>query len=450
MKNENTVFEKIGNWVSHSVTLKLLVITILVLLLLIPSSMIMDLIAEREALSQAATEEVSMKWANNQQLNGPVLTIPLVYEYKEKEELKEVVKYLYLLPNNLQVDGEVVPEKLKRGIYEVIVYKSQLAVSGSFDLMEKVDRTNLKQIQYGKAFLTIGISDLRGIKEELAVDWGGVDCQVKPGSKVPSIITQGITVDLPNLESSMGTKVPFHFSLNLQGSRSISFVPVGGTTEVNVNSPWPSPSFYGNFLPDQRKVTGQGFEARWKVLQLNRNFPQSWVDEMQGSNLQAAAFGVDLIFPVDDYQKSIRSAKYAVMTILMTFLIFFLVEVLNKRKIHPFQYALVGLGLCLFYVLLVSISEHTDFNTAYAIAAFGVVAMIVLYSLTVFRKKKLSLLLLAVLVGAYSFLYVTLQLTDYALLMGSVGLTVMLAMTMYFTRNIDWYQLSIGKEEEKG
>jgi inner membrane protein len=134
------------------------------------------------------------------------------------------------------------------------------------------------------------------------------------------------------------------------------------------------------------------------------------------------------------------------MTISLTFLIFFLVEILNKRKIHPFQYALVGLALCLFYILLVSIFEHSNFNLAYGISTTGVIFMISLYSLSVFKKIKLSLKFLSTLVGLYGFLFVTLQLADYTLLMGSIGLTLILALTMYFTRNINWYKLNIETE----
>ena len=179
------------------------------------------------------------------------------------------------------------------------------------------------------------------------------------------------------------------------------------------------------------------------MLQLNRNFPQSWIDTGEAEKLQNAAFGVDLILPLDDYQKSMRSAKYAIMTIVLTFLIFFLVEILNGRKIHPFQYTLVGLALSLFYILLISISEHTNFNLAYAISTCAIVGMISLYSMSVFKMPKLSMLLVATLIGIYGFLFVTLQLADYALLMGSIGLTIILAITMYFTRNINWYKLNI-------
>ncbi|GAB4107824.1 cell envelope integrity protein CreD [Echinicola sediminis] len=446
MKNEINPIEKLGNWISHSVTLKLLVITFLALLLLIPATMIMGIIEERETLSDKATAEVSSKWANSQQINGPILTIPLLYEQVEQEEVKEIIKYLYVLPDQLTIQGEISPEKLRRGIYEVVVYKSQLRVSGDFQLSEKVDAKNLKEIQYDRAFLTIGISDLRGIKEEIGLQWAGQSLKVKPGTNIPDVLGSGITVELPDIGADVGKKIPFQFALNLQGSKNMSFVPVGGVTEVSLKSSWQSPSFNGNFLPDDRNVHKDGFEANWKVLQLNRNFPQSWTGVNQRENLNSAAFGVDLILSLDDYQKSMRSAKYAAMTIVITFLIFFLVEILNKIKIHPFQYALVGFALCLFYVLLVSITEHTQFNISYGISTFGIVTMIALYSLTIFKARKLTFLLVLILLGAYGFLYITLQLTDYALLMGSIGLTVILALTMYFTRKIDWYKMSIGKE----
>ncbi|MEM9340842.1 MAG: cell envelope integrity protein CreD, partial [Bacteroidota bacterium] len=207
-----------------------------------------------------------------------------------------------------------------------------------------------------------------------------------------------------------------------------------------LNSSWNAPSFYGSFLPTEREITDKGFISKWNVLELNRNFPQSWVGIHQ-HDISSSAFGVDLIIPIDDYQKSMRSAKYAVLTLSLTFLVFFLVEVMNKRKIHPFQYALVGLGICLFYILLISISEHTHFNFAYGISAAAIITMISLYSLTVFKRLKLSLILAATLIGIYAFVFVTLQLADFALLLGSIGLTVILGLTMFFTRNINWYKL---------
>ncbi|WP_462250775.1 cell envelope integrity protein CreD [Ekhidna sp.] len=446
MNTENTPMLRANSLLKNSVMLKLITITILMLLLLIPASMIKSIIQEREQLNNETTNEVSSKWAEEQLVNGPILTIPLTYEYEQEDKKYLTTKYWHILPENLDIDGNVTPEKLKRGIYEVVVYKSKLNVSGDFIINQKPDQQNLKAIKYDQAFLTIGIYDLRGIKNQIKLNWNGKDLKAKPGSIIPDLIYSGVTISVPNVKELLSQTIDFNFSLDLQGSRNLSFTPLGNTTVVNLKSPWPSPSFDGNFLPDEREITEEGFTASWSVLQLNRNYPQSWIGGSHKENLEYSAFGVNLILPLDDYQKSYRSAKYAAMSIALTFLIFFLVEVLNKRKIHPFQYALVGLALCLFYVLLVSISEHSNFNFAYGVSTLGVVTMISLYSLSVFKKIKLSMLLLATITAIYGFLFVTLQLADYALLMGSLGLTVILGLTMYFTRNINWYQLNIETE----
>jgi inner membrane protein len=443
MNTENTFIEKLSYLIKNSVMLKLVTITFLMLLLLIPASMIESIIEEREQLNNETTHEVSSKWANEQRINGPILTIPLIYEYEKENKKIKTRKYWQILPENLNIKGEIIPEKLKRGIYEVVVYKSLLNVSGDFFIKNQPDPNNLKEIQFDQAFLTVGISDLRGIKNEINLNWNGGYLNVNPGSKLQEIIYSGVTIDLPSLENQTETQIPFAFELNLQGSKNLSFIPLGSTTNVKLTSPWHSPSFDGNFLPDNRVIDENGFTAEWSILQLNRNYPQTWIGNGQRKQMEESSFGVNLILPLGDYQKSYRSAKYAVMTIALTFLIFFLVEILNKRKIHPFQYALVGLALCLFYVLLVSISEHTDFNIAYGISTFGIITMVSLYSLSVFKKMKLTLLLTTTIIGIYGFLFVTLQLADYALLLGSIGLTIILGLTMYFTRNINWYKLNI-------
>lgn len=443
MEKEKTVLDRMNSWIKNSVTLKLITITILVLLLLIPISMIESVINERESLNNQATREVSSKWADQQLICGPIMTIPLIYEYEKVEgDPVQTTKFLHLLPDDLQVVGEVFPQELKRGIYKIIVYKSKLDFKGEFSVKKEIDYSNLKEIQWNKAFLTLGISDLRGIEEEVSLKWNEETLEVEPGSRIEDLIYSGITVDIDNLEDLLDQPISFSFDLKLQGSRNLSFIPVGSNTDITLSSTWPSPSFDGSFLPDDRTVTDDGFNANWKVLQLNRNFPQKWVGDTNNQKLKQSSFGVNLIQPLDDYQKSFRSAKYALMTIGLTFLIFFLVEILNGRKIHPFQYILVGLALSIFYVLLVSISEHTSFNFAYLVSALAIVVMISLYSLTVFKARKLTFLLVATLIGIYGFLFVTLQLSDYALLMGSIGLTLILAATMYFTRKINWYNLN--------
>jgi len=447
MNNNQTVFEKVSNWIKNSVGLKLTIITVLMLLLLIPSTMIKSIISEREALNQSVLNEVSLKWAGKQQINGPILSIPLIYEYDiEDNKTITTTKYLYILPEKLGIQGKIEPEKLKRGIYEVVVYKSILDLSGKFKLSAKIDQNGLKEIKYDEAFLTIGISDLRGIEDQILLNWGKQKLEVQPGSKLTDMVNSGISIDLPDLSKQVDQNVHFSFSLHLQGSQNLSFIPLGNITQVNLTSNWPSPSFNGNFIPDTREVNNDGFTAHWKVLQLNRNYPQTWIDKNMRNEMQNSALGVDLIMPLDDYQKSMRSSKYAAMTIALIFLIFFLVEILNSRKIHPFQYALVGLSLCLFYILLISISEHSNFNIAYLISAGITSFMILIYAKSVFKSGKFTAILTATILGIYGFLFITLQLADYALLMGSIGLSLILGATMYFTRNINWYKLNMETE----
>ncbi len=455
MKEDPSIIERGGKWMRNSISLKLFIISFLVLMLLIPSTMIKSIIYERQALQEQATTEVSSKWANSQLLTGPILTIPVVYEYEQKNTKNGVTTYeqvhvqevFHLLPSALNINGTVTPKKLTRGLYEIVVYESESTVTGAFKLDINPKKSGLVSIKWEEAFLTIGISDLRGIQNEIIFNWGEIKLPIEPGSNITNLVQTGITAKLPNLEPLKNTTVPFSFNLNLQGSKALSFIPLGANTTVHLSSSWSSPSFDGSFLPDTRAISENGFEATWEILQLNRNFPQSWVGSSQKNNLDEAVFGVNFIVGVDDYQKSMRSAKYAIMTIVLTFLIFFLVEILYGRKIHPFQYILVGLSLSLFYVLLISISEHTSFNLAYLISALAVVIMISLYSLSVFDSKKHSLLLASTLVGIYSFLFVTLQLTDYALLMGSIGLTTILAVTMYFTRKVNWYNIKTNSSD---
>ncbi len=425
--------------IKTSPTLKMITIGVIIMILLVPASMIKSVIHERQSLRHSAITEVSSKWANQQIVDGPILSIPYTRAYEVNDEIRYGKHFFNILPDELMVNGQVGTEALTRGIYEVVVYASDLNITGVFSLEAIEHLHDYHEVFYDQAFITIGMSDLRGIQSEIAVQWGDKEYEVEPGSKISNIISSGVTV-YPTVDKAQGT-YDFGYRLALNGSRNLSFIPVGGTTEVIMSSDWSSPSFGGHILPDDREVRDDGFTASWKILELNRDFPSYWSDG-EVTNRGKSSFGLDLIIPVDDYQKSIRSAKYAILVISTTFLIFFLVELLYKRKVHPFQYTLVGLALCLFYILLISISEHSTFDFAYAISAIGIVGMIGLYSLSVFKSSRHSAVLVTVLSSLYGFLYVTLRLVDYALLMGALGLALMLAATMYFTRRIDWYDLT--------
>ena len=379
---------------------------------------------------------------------GPVISIPMDYRYKTEEGYTEFTHYWHVLPEDLVIDGEITPKELKRGIYELAVYTSNLKVSGSFQIPAPPSSEHLHAIRYDESIITLGISDLRGIQNEIEFGWNGEQLKVEPGSKFSKLAYSGLHIPL-NLEQAQLTQQhKFSFQLDLQGSEQLSFIPIGASTSVKLHSSWTDPSFKGAFLPDTREVNEKGFEASWKVLQLNRNFPQAWRGEEQFDKIKASSFGVGLLFSMDDYQKSTRSSKYGAMTIALTFLIFFLVEVVNKIKIHPFQYALVGLALCLFYILQLAISEHLGFNLAYCISTLAIVGMIGSYALSIFKVKRIVILLSLALLAIYGFLFVTLQMADYALLMGAVGLCLILAATMYFTRNINWYAIKEDQDDE--
>jgi inner membrane protein len=251
-------------------------------------------------------------------------------------------------------------------------------------------------------------------------------------------------------------------------------LPFGKTTKVTIESPWGTPSFVGASLPDERQVTDKGFKAVWNELHLNRNYPQQGTGRFIGIASNSvenydqnravvsspdgvgstkttgeleSSFGVKLLLPVDEYQKTMRSTKYNLMFIVITFIAFFFVEILNRKRLHPIQYLLVGFAICLFYVLLLAISEHLSFNWAYLIGCVTILTLIIFYTQSVFKNTRITLIFNGILALLYGFFYSLLQLEDYSLLLGSVGLLVILAVVMYLTRNIDWYRAYGNKEE---
>lgn len=215
---------------------------------------------------------------------------------------------------------------------------------------------------------------------------------------------------------------------------------------MSLKSTWANPSFEGDILPDERNVTDNGFDARWKILDLNRNYPQQWIGNT--SVLNDAGIGVSLLFPVDIYQKSERSVKYAIMFLALTFVTFFFSEVLQKKRIHPINYLLVGAALCLFYALLISLAEQLGFGLSYIIASAATIGLISIFTGSIFNNFRIGILTSICLIILYSFLFIILQLQDYSLLMGSVGLFIILAILMYFSRRISW-ENPIGSENKQ-
>ena len=438
---KTSLFDRLNNWVKQSYTLKLLIVGFLILILLIPASMLESLIRERRHLRDSAMDEISSKWGGIQTIAGPVLTVPYNALIKnEQGDTEYQIRYAHFLPKDLQITGNLNPEKRYRGIYVVVLYKTFLHVSGT---LEYPDLQSLgirpEDCLFNQAFISLGISDLKGINDQITCQLNEANYVFGPGVPTHEILQSGISFRYP---LSKDVKMKFSFDINLNGSSSINFLPFGEETHVHLTSAWATPSFDGAFLPDTRSVSDSGFSANWKVLQLNRNYAQQGLGAFINNDrsYETSDFGVRLILPVDEYQKTIRSVKYCIMLLIITFLTFFFVEVLNRKRIHPIQYLLVGFAICLFYVLLLSISEHLTFAKAYLISAVAIVTLITFYVKHVFEKRSLTIIFSVILTILYAFFYSLLQLEDYSLLLGSIGLFLILTAIMYLTRKVNWYR----------
>lgn len=430
------VFERFNLWLSASVTVRIFSITILVLLLMIPNAMIRDIIMERQNTSDAAIQEVSAKWGYGQTVAGPVISVPYITFTEDKEGEKTYYKHWsHFLPDQLKVDAAVSSETRKRGIYEVVVYSSKMKLSGRFQRPDPVKLgIEPDKFLFQEAIVSMGIPDMRGISEKVSLSFNDTVAEFGPGIPTAEVFKTGISARMPLAEAA---SFNFEIDLDLKGSQQLDFVPIGKETLVNLSSDWPHPSFEGSFLPNSPEVRKDGFTASWKVLDLNRNFPQEWKGERAG--LYDAAFGFKLLMPNDHYQQSMRSAKYAILFISLTFMVFFFMETINKKRIHPIQYILVGLALSIFFVLLLSLSEFIGFNGAYGVGAIATTLLISIYSSGILSSMKLTAFLFGLLTVMYGFIFTILQLEDTALLVGSIGLFIILATIMIWSRKVNWY-----------
>ena len=436
---ENNVITKVSRGVKTSVSFKIFTIFFLALILLIPASMIQSLIREREQRKGDVIQDISSKWGNAQTLTGPVITLPYKLYYRDKDnKISHSIRYMHFLPDNLNFNCKVDPEIRYRGIYEAVLYKTQVEITGNFPLPDAgILNIPAKDVVWSGAFISMGISDMRGIMDQIKVKFNADDLVMNPGVATNQVTKTGISskIDL----SEQAKTYSFKMNLNLNGSYRLGFVPVGKTTTASVSSTWQNPSFDGSFLPVSRTINDQGFSAKWKILHLNRSYPQQWTGDKY--ELGASDFGIKFFIPVDIYQKATRTAKYALMFIVFAFSAFFFSEIINKLRLHPIQYLLVGFAITIFYVLLISISEHVNFDMAYLISGLSVLLLISGYAKSVLKNMRLTGMISGLLFVLYSYLYIILQLEDYALLMGSIGLFAVLSAAMYMTRKIDWYDV---------
>lgn len=427
-------------WQKNKLIIKAFFIGCLILVLLIPTFFIMFLVTDREQRRKEVVQEVSSKWAGAQTVTGPFLMIP--YYETQTNKTNQIVtnkKHLYLLPDELNINGKILPQIRHRSIFKVPVYNSALQMTGKF----KITRPDklpvaIAALHFEEAVVCMGITDFKGIGENLQLKWSDTTSNFETGLPDMDWMKEGISNPLKlTADELVNGANNFSISLSLKGSESLYVTPLGSTTKVHFESEWPNPAFDGKYLPDTNAVSNKGFAADWKILQFNRSYPQYFTNPGNHS-ITESAFGINLLQPIDAYGQTMRSVKYAVLIIALTFFVYFFLEIYYRRSVHPLQYVLIGFALVIFYTLLLSISEYIQFAPAYLISSSATVLLISWYTKGIFKQWPVVLLFALILSLLYLFIYVIIQLQDDALLFGSIGLFVLLTIIMYFSRKVNW------------
>jgi len=446
---------------TQSLTFKGIMIAFLILILLIPGSMIQNLIEERQERSRETVEKINDKWSRSQTLCAPLLLVPYTTTKLDKDQKPYYEEHtLYITPKELKINTSLTPVERHYGIYKAILYKSDIHFEGNFSELGNLKIEN-SELHFDKAQIAIGVTDLRGVSENpdfkignkmLETTVGEVkffsvsedviaEDVTKYGSRKSYVSNENISgksliVNLKDVLStdSLPQSLNFDCTMKLNGSSAINFIPIGQHTAVTVSGQWQSPSFIGSFSPESTVEKGQ-FNAVWNILSFNREIPKTWSDN-NIADLGNNSFGVNLIETVDHYQQNMRSAKYALMFIALTFIVFFFVEIFTKKPIQFFQYVLVGIALILFYSLLLSLSEQIGFGWAYLVASIATISMITIYFYSLIKQKLATFILAGIMLILYAFLYIILQVEDFALLFGSIFLFVILGVIMFVSNKI--------------
>ena len=413
--------------------IKAVIVFVMAFFLWIPTNLIRGVINEREDRQEEAIEDVSSKWAGRQTVTGPILMIP--YSGTSNGVMFQK-KYAWFMADQLDIISSVSPQKRHRGIYDVVVYQGDISIAAKFNEIKfnqlNVPATNLL---WSEAKLLLQISDLsRGINEEIYIKWKDSSFICQPWAETTANIGDALYASIPLKAEDADTSNTFTVQFSLHGSQQLMFSPAARETKIQLTGDWPDPSFTGIKIPETPNTSDTGINVKWKYL--NRNHPMVW--NGQFINLQPSAMGANLIIPVDGYDKTERSVKYSLLCIILTFAAFFLIETIYKRNLHLVQYGLAGLALVLFYTLLLSISEYTGFNLAYLIAGVATIGLVTWFVGSIMKSSRLALFISFVLTVVYGYIFTIIQLQDYSLLMGSIGLFIALGIIMFFTRKLQW------------
>ncbi|MBL8139575.1 MAG: cell envelope integrity protein CreD [Acidobacteria bacterium] len=436
----------------HSPVVKVFVTGMVAMVLLIPLVLVGGLVSERVGRRDEVTREVSAMWGGRQTTGAIVLTVPFDEVRQVANGVETVTREAHFLPSALTIAADVTPEVRARSIFRVVVYRARLEFTGRFARPDvaRIGATP-SVVHWDRARVSVGVTDMRGVSAVSALTFGEARVVLEPGAEPGPLMPGGLRAATPLAATAAPATgdaadqgIPFALSMTLAGTEALAFVPAGAATEVTLRTPWPDPAFTGAFLPESRDVSAAGATARWQVAHFARGYPQAWVGgaidrDAHRRQVAESEFSVGLVQAVDQYRQAERAVKYGVLFILLTFVVFFLWEVLASLRLHPVQYVLVGSALVVFYLLLLSISEHLSFALAYVVAASATTLLVTGYASSILRAGLRG----AAVVGGwlatlYGVLFVLLQLEDLALLVGAVVVFAALAAVMWLTRRIDW------------
>lgn len=462
--------------ITNSSLLKVFIIFVLTLLMLIPMTLINDLVNERKNREQEVSSEIALKWGRDQVVTAPVLAVPYDYlletvkkDSKGKDLMVTSVEedWVFLLPNNNTIMTDIKPEILKRGIYNTVVYNADIELKGDFLGIKKSELSvDITALKWQKSKLIFGVEDVKGLSTNPKVTFGGIDYPLHINNQIFRLFPNNMIADIP-LANMDASKASFTLKMELRGSKSLNFLPLSNQTNIEAKGSWNNPSFNGGYLPEERHVSEQVFEAKWSIPSFSRKLPMQW----EGSNGRIYSFsGVNLSSemryssaseaPIDyssevatdtdmvqinflpeinNYQKINRVAKYGILIIILTFASLFFTEIIKKQRFHVIQYILIGAAMVMFYSLLLAISEHLGFNTAYFVAAIATIFLIASFIWMITMDKRTMLLFGGILALFYSFIFVLMQLRDYSLIVGTVGVFVILAVLMCVSAKINWF-----------
>ena len=435
--------------------LKLAAIGLLIALLILALSGIGRVVAERQARRDSVVQDIAQSSSGEQQLTGPILIVPYektVREWRENDrgdrhlEEHRLTGQLHFLPEALQLEGNVRTERRARGIYEARLYHANLGIKAAFAVpLHYGVESDFAAYRFSTPFIALGVTDIRGIESPLRATLDDMPLPLLPGTGTARL-AGGLHADVSSIDPEKPAHLQLTVELPLLGTSGFHIVPVGRETQVSLISNWPHPSFTGDFLPVERKIDAYGFEAHWATSFFSTNLEEVLHrcddgDQPSCADFTAHRLGVSFVDPVDQYLKTDRAIKYALLFITLTFAGFFLFDVLRKLPVHPIQYGLVGAGLALFYLLLLSLSEHVGFGMAYLLSSAGCVSLIAFYVSYVLKSLARGLGFGSGLAALYGCLFGLLTADDYALLMGSLLLFGVLAAVMVLTRKVNWSNL---------